>query len=188
LNEQLCGEAIEVPVDLVILAVGMEAREDADHVAHLVGASRDKAGFLIEKHPKLDPVATTTDGIFIAGCCQGPKDIPDSIAQGSAAAARVLVSIGAGKYEVEAITSHVNEDVCCGCQTCIKVCPYTAISYIEEKNVSFVNEVLCKGCGTCTSACPSAAIASRHFTMQQIMSQIEGLLSSGSTSAGQLER
>lgn len=177
MNEMLSGETVEVPADLVVLMVGVEAHETAKDVAHLVGVSMCGNDFYIEKHPKLDPVATTTDGVYIVGTCHGPKDIPDSIAQARAAASRILASIAAGEVEVEVTTAVVNEDICCGCQTCIKVCPYSAVSYDEEKNVSTVNEVLCKGCGTCGSACPTGAIKSRHFTDTQILSQIEGLMS-----------
>ena len=175
MNEKLSGKAIEIPADLVILMVGMEAREDAKEVAHAVGISMCGNDFFIEKHPKLDPVATATDGVYIAGNCQGPKDIPDSVAQAGAAAARVLSTIAIGKVQVESITAAVNEDICCGCQTCISVCPYTAISFNEEKSISEVNEMVCKGCGTCSSACPTGAIRSRHFTDEQILSQISGL-------------
>ncbi|MFH2096820.1 MAG: CoB--CoM heterodisulfide reductase iron-sulfur subunit A family protein [Bacteroidota bacterium] len=177
MNEKLSGEAIEVPADLVILMVGVEAHEGAKEVAHAVGVSMCGNAFYIEKHPKLDPVATTTDGVFVVGTCQAPKDIPDSVAQARAAAARILALINCGTVEVEVTTACVNEDMCCGCQTCVKVCPYTAISFDEEKKVSVVNEVLCKGCGTCGSACPTGAIKSRHFTDRQLLSQIEGLMS-----------
>jgi heterodisulfide reductase subunit A len=177
MNERLSGEKIEVPADLVILMVGMEAHETAKDIAHAVGVSMCGNEFYIEKHPKLDPVATTTDGVYIVGACQGPKDITDSVAQARAAAARVLGCIALGEVEVELITAVVNEDICCGCQTCVRVCPYTAISFDEEKNVSVVNEILCKGCGTCGSACPTGAIRSRHFTDRQIISQIRGLMS-----------
>jgi heterodisulfide reductase subunit A len=176
MNEVLSGEAIEVPADMVILMVGAEAHEDAKDVAHAVGVSMCGNDFFIEKHPKLDPVATTTDGVYIVGSCQGPKDIPDSIAQAGAAASRILATIAQVEVEVEVTTAVVNEDLCCGCQTCIKVCPYGAVSFDEEKKVSTVNEVLCKGCGTCGSTCPTGAIRSRHFTDQQIFSQIEGLM------------
>ncbi|MBL7110480.1 MAG: CoB--CoM heterodisulfide reductase iron-sulfur subunit A family protein [Bacteroidales bacterium] len=176
MNERLSGEKIEVPADLVILMVGMEAHESAKEVAHSVGVSLCGNEFYIERHPKLDPVATTTDGVYIVGACQGPKDITDSVAQARAAAARILGTIALGQVEVELTTAVVNEDICCGCQTCVKVCPYTAISFDDEKNVSVVNEILCKGCGTCGSACPTGAIRSRHFTDKQIISQIRGLM------------
>jgi len=176
-KEKISGEDIEVPADMVILMVGMEARKDAKDMSHKVGLSLCGNEFFIEKHPKLDPVATTTDGVYVVGSCQAPKDIPDSVSQARAATARILATIAMGSVEVEVTTAHVNDTICCGCQFCIKVCPYTAISFDEENSVSVVNEVLCKGCGTCGSACPSGAISSRHFTDKQILSQIEGLLS-----------
>jgi heterodisulfide reductase subunit A len=176
-REKISGENIEVPADMVILMVGTEARENAKETAHAVGVSMDGNGFYIERHPKLDPVATTTDGVYVVGTCQAPKDIPDSVSQAKAAAARILATIQAGSVNIEVTTAVVNEDICCGCQTCIKVCPYTAISFNEEKKVSVVNEILCKGCGTCGSTCPTGAIKSKHFTDKQILSQIEGLMS-----------
>jgi heterodisulfide reductase subunit A len=176
MKERLSNTNIEVPADMVILLVAMEAREDVTEVAHLVGVSKCGNGFFIEKHPKLDPVATTTDGVYIVGSCQGPKDITDSVAQARAAAARVLATITMGSVQVEVTTAFVNEEICCGCQTCISVCPYKAISFNEEKSVSVVNEILCKGCGTCSSACPTGAIRTRHFTDQQILSQIKGMM------------
>lgn len=176
-EEQLSKEEIEVPADLVILMVAMEAHPEAKSIAHAAGISMCGNDFFIERHPKLDPVATTSDGVYIVGSCQAPKDIPDSISQAKAAAARVLATIHVGTVEVDVITAAVNEDICCGCQTCVSVCPYKAISFNEEKGVSKVNEILCKGCGTCGSTCPTGAIRSRHFTDQQILSQIRGLLS-----------
>jgi heterodisulfide reductase subunit A len=176
-HELLSGEDIEVPADMVVLMTAMEARADARAVARSTGISCDSNGFFMEKHPKLDPVATTTEGVYIAGQCQGPKGLAESVTQAHAAAARILATIERGSVEVEVITSHVNEEICCGCQTCISVCPYKAISFDEEKNVSLVNEILCKGCGTCSSTCPTGAIGSKHYTDRQILSQIEGLLS-----------
>lgn len=178
MNEKISGEDIIVPVDMVILMVAMEARDDANEVAHLTGISKCGNDFYIEKHPKLDPVATTTDGVYIAGSCQGPKDVTDSVIQAGAAVARILATISKGVVELEVTTSAVNEDICCGCQTCIKVCPYSAIRFDEEKKVSVVNEILCKGCGTCGSACPTGAIGIKHFTDSQILSQIEGMMHS----------
>lgn len=176
-NEKLSGEDIEVPADLVILLTAMEAKEDAKNISRLVGISVDSNGFFIEKHPKLDPVATTTGGVYVVGSCQSPKDIPESVSQARAATARILATISKGFVEVEVITAEVNEDVCCGCQFCIQVCPYGANGFNPRKNVSVVNEALCKGCGTCGSACPSGAITTKHFTDEQILSQIEGLFS-----------
>ncbi len=177
MDEKLSGERVEIPADLVILMVAKEAHPEAKKLGQTVGISMCGNQFFIERHPKLDPVATTTDGVYVVGSCQAPKDMPDSVAQARAAAARILATINKGEVEVEVTTAVVNEDICCGCQTCINVCPYTAISFNEEKSISSVNEVLCKGCGTCGSTCPTGAIKAQHFTDQQILSQINGLLS-----------
>lgn len=175
-NEKLSGEMIEIPADLVVLMVGMEAREDSHEIARLVNISQDKEGWFIESHPKLEPVATTTDGIFIAGTCVAPKDIPDTVAQARAAAARVLARISKGKIEVDALFSEVIEDKCSGCRLCNQLCPYSAIEFDEVKKHSHIISALCKGCGVCVAACPSAAIRGRHFTDQQVLAQVEGLL------------
>jgi len=165
-----------IPLDMVILGTGLEPRKDASDVASQFLISRSQEGFFMERHPKLDPIATATDGVLIAGCCQGPKDIPDTVAQASAAAARALAIITRGTVEMEAISAVIDEDKCSGCQVCVTLCPYKAISFDEEKKVSRVNEALCKGCGTCVAACPSAAITGNHFTLEQIMAEIEGVL------------
>lgn len=175
--EKLSGVEVEVPADLIVLMVAMEAHEEAKKIAHAVGVSMCGNEFYIEKHPKLDPVATTTDGVYLAGSCQSPKEISEAVSQARAAAARILATINRGSVQVEVTTAVTNEDLCCGCQTCVNVCPYTAIRFNEEKKVSEVNEVLCKGCGTCGSACPTGAIRSRHFTDEQILAQIEGVMS-----------
>ena len=174
-NEKLSGELIEIPADLVILMVGMEAREDSHEIARIVNISQDKDGWFIESHPKLEPVATTTDGIFIAGTCVAPKDIPDSVAQARAAAARILARISKGKIEVDALYSEVLDDKCSGCRFCNQLCPYSAIVFDEEKKHSYIISALCKGCGVCVAACPSAAIRGRHFTDQQVLAQVDGL-------------
>jgi heterodisulfide reductase subunit A len=175
-NEQLSGETVEIPADLVILMVGMEPREDVEEVAHLVSISTDKDGWFIESHPKLDPVATTTDGIFIAGACQAPKDIPDTVAQARAAAARILARIARGKLVIDAVYAEVDEDRCSGCRVCNELCPYVAIEYDETKRRSHIISALCKACGACVAACPSGAIKARHFTDEQIFAEIEGVL------------
>jgi len=175
-EDTLIGRQRRIPVDMVILSCALEPRADAEELAKLFKISRRADGFFMEKHPKLDPVATMTDGIFVAGCCQSPKDIPDTVAQASAAAARVLAMISKGKVEVESAIAVVDEGLCSGCKTCIPLCPYGAISFDEEQKVSVINEALCKGCGTCAAACPSGAITARHFTTEQIMAEIEGIL------------
>ncbi|MFH1383083.1 MAG: FAD-dependent oxidoreductase [Chloroflexota bacterium] len=165
-----------LPVDMVILSCALTPRDDAEQLARTFSISRKADGFFLEKHPKLDPVATMTDGIFVVGCCQSPKDIPDTVAQASAAAARALAMISKGIVEIEAATAVIDEEHCAGCKVCVSLCPYKAILFDEEKKVSRVNEAVCKGCGTCVAACPSGAITGRHFTAEQIMAEIEGAL------------
>ena len=175
-EDTLLSKTIRVPVDMVILATALESRSDAAEVAKLLSISKSADGFFLERHPKLDPVATMTDGVFIAGCCQGPKDIPDTVAQASAAAARVLALISKGRVELEAATAVIDEEKCSGCRICNLLCPYSAISFIEDDKVSRINEALCKGCGTCVAACPSGAITHRHFTSEEIMAEIDGVM------------
>jgi len=175
-EDSLLGNIIRVPADMVILSIALEPRADAEAVARLFNISRSADGFFLEKHPKLDPVATTTDGVFVAGCCQGPKDIPDTVAQASAAAARVLAMISKGTVAIEAATATIDDKICSGCQICKLVCPFSAISYEAEKQVCQVNEALCKGCGACVGGCPSDAISLNHFTNEQILAEMEGAL------------
>jgi heterodisulfide reductase subunit A len=133
-------------------------------------------GWFTERHPKLDPVATMTDGVFIAGACQGAKDIPDSVAQGAAAAARIQGMITRGKVNIEPVVASIDEEHCSGCRICNNLCPFNAIEYLEDKKVSSINSVLCKGCGTCIAACPAQAITGAHYNNQQILAELQGLL------------
>ncbi len=165
-----------VPVDMVILSPAMEAYGDSREVSQLFKMGCDFEGFFIERHPKLDPVATMTEGIFIAGACQGPKDIPDSVAQGAAAAARVASLIARGTVMMEPVRASIDEEKCCGCRLCNELCPYNAIEFHEDRKVSEVITALCQGCGACVATCPSEAISGAHFTNNQVMSEIEGVL------------
>jgi heterodisulfide reductase subunit A len=176
LREQLSGEEIELQTDLVVLMVAMEPREDSEQVAHAANISRDKDGWFIESHPKLDPVATTTEGVFIAGACQAPKDIPESVAQARAAVARILGKIALGAIAVDGVYSEVDEKRCAGCKRCSTLCPYTAIDFDAVKKKSFIISAACKACGCCAAGCPSSAIQTRHFNDQQICAQIEAVL------------
>ncbi len=175
-EDTLVGEQRRFPVDMIILSAGLEPRHDSRETARKFGLSCSSEGWFIEKHPKLDPIATMTDGVFIAGCAQGPRDIPDTVAQGAAAAARVLSIVGQGEVVIEAATAFVDEMMCVGCQQCIPTCPYAAIEFLDDKGVSHVNEALCKGCGTCTATCPSKAITLRHFTDKQLISEMMGAM------------
>jgi len=170
------GKVTEVFADMVILCTAIEPRKDTEEIARVFSVSLNADGFFLEKHPKLDPVATRTDGIYVVGCCQSPKDIPDTVSQASAAAAKVLAVVTKGKVELEASTAVIDEDLCSGCRICYLLCPYQAISFDEEKKVCNINEALCKGCGVCVAACPSGAITHRHFTTEEVMAEIEGVL------------
>ena len=175
-EDTLIGKFREIPVDMVILCNAIEPRRDSDAVRRLFSVSKSPDGFFLERHPKLDPTATATDGVFIAGCAQGPKDIPDTVAQASSAAARILALISRGEVEIEPIRATVQEEYCSGCKICNGLCPYGAIEFIEDRKVSHVNEALCKGCGTCVAACPSSAMTGQGFTDQQILAEIDGLM------------
>jgi len=175
-EDTLLGTPVEIPVDLVVLGTGLTARRDAERMAQVLGISQSADGFFMEAHPKLRPVSTNVDGIFLAGCCQGPKDIPDTVAQASAAAAEVMSLVIKGEIEVEATISSIDPEICAGCKLCIEVCPYTAIDFLDIKGISSVNEALCKGCGACTSVCPSKAARQKHFTQDQVLAEVEGLL------------
>ena len=175
-KEQLSGEEIETPTDLVVLMVSMEPREDAGKMARLVNISADANGWFIESHPKLDPVATTTDGVYIAGACQFPRDIPESVTQGRAAVARILGKVAQGQITVDAVYSEVNPKLCAGCKACFSLCAYGAIEFDEKNHVSNIISAVCKACGCCSAYCPAGAIKVRHYTDEQIYAQIEGVL------------
>jgi heterodisulfide reductase subunit A len=175
-EDTLLGRQRRIPVDMVILMTALEPQADARDVALKFGISCSMQGFFTERHPKLDPVATMTDGVFIAGACQGAKDIPDSVAQGAAAAARIQGMITMGTVEIEPVVATIHEENCSGCRICNTLCPFNAIEYLTDKQVSYINQALCKGCGTCVAACPAQAISGAHFSNEQIFAELEGLL------------
>ncbi|MDD5288178.1 MAG: CoB--CoM heterodisulfide reductase iron-sulfur subunit A family protein [Dehalococcoidales bacterium] len=172
-EDSLLGAMIRVPVDMVVLSVAMKPQEDTGNVsrAFLLGCSQD--GFFLERHPKLDPVGTMLDGIFAVGCCQGPKDIGDTINQATGAAARALELICKGKVETESATAFVDEEVCAGCGACVPICAYSAIEVNPKTKLAKVNEAICKGCGACAAACPSKAMQLKNFGHKQIMDVID---------------
>ncbi|MFZ5570911.1 MAG: FAD-dependent oxidoreductase [Thermodesulfobacteriota bacterium] len=165
-----------IPVDMVVLSVGLTPADGAGEVGKMTGVSRDGDGWFTELHAKLAPVATPVNGIFLAGCCQGPKDIPDTVAQAMAAAGEAGALLSKGTVSTRAEISHIDPDLCSGCRTCMTVCAYSAIRFDEALNVAKVNEVLCQGCGSCAAACPGSAATVRHFTDRQIMEEIEAIL------------
>jgi heterodisulfide reductase subunit A len=173
----ICGRSDTVTSDMVVLAPAIEEARDARDVAEVFDISQGEGGFFIEEHPKVAPVSTAREGVFIAGCAQGPKDIQSSVAQGQAAAGSILSRLIPGeKLTLEAITAEVYEDLCSGCKICIGLCSYKAITHADmERHVS-VNKVLCRGCGVCAAACPSGAIKANYFTDMEISAEIKGLL------------
>ncbi len=172
-EDTFLGQPVEAEVDIVVLSCGIEAPKDLSEFARILGLQRSADGFLLEAHPKLRPVETNTDGIFIAGAVQGPKDIPDSVAQAKGAAASALAMVAAGQVKVQPYAAIVNEDLCAGCGICEASCPYGAVKVVD--NLAQVTEAQCKGCGTCAAACPNQAIAPQHFTMEQIIAQLDAL-------------
>jgi heterodisulfide reductase subunit A len=175
-ENSLLGLPIEVEADMIVLATGLTAQKDHKSVARAFNIPTDKNGFFIELHPKLGPVETSLSGIYLAGAAQGPKDIPESVAQGAAAAAEALALFSLGLVEVEPTVASVDEQLCTGCRTCVDLCAYKAITFSDLTKLASINEALCQGCGTCAAACPMAAIRVRHYTPDQIFSQIEGIL------------
>jgi len=181
------GRPVEKAADLVVLATGIVPRNDVLDLARKLKVTQSADKFFLEAHPKLRPMDTLTDGIFIAGCCQSPKDIPDSVAQASAAASRVCSILSRDYIEVEPIIAEVNEALCIGCGACEEVCPFGAIELKEEEKQleeimlrtrkSYVNPALCKGCGACIPECPVSAMTQKHFTSAQIeaMLSVENL-------------
>ncbi len=174
-EDTLLGQPLEVELDMVVLASAVVPAESTQKIKNLLTLSNSPDGFLLEAHPKLNPMSTTTDGVFLAGMCQGPRDIPDVVGHAAAAAAAASIPIHKGSVTLEPIYAIVDEEHCGGCGTCIGLCPYgaTELNKVDGKLVASVNEAKCKGCGTCGSACPSGAIKMQHFTNDQIMSEIE---------------
>lgn len=175
-EDTLLGFQRRIPVDMVILSPAIEPTHDSKDIAKMFGLQCDKDGFFAEYHPKLAPVATMTKGVFIAGACQGPKDITESVNQAGAAAAQVLSLISKGRIQLEPIKAVVEKELCSGCKICNNLCIYNAISFNKNEKVSEINAALCKGCGACVASCPSQAIIGNNFTTDQIMSEIEGIL------------
>jgi heterodisulfide reductase subunit A len=173
-DEPYHGQPDHVDVDMVILATGFEPQADTGQVASQFGVSRSRDGFFLERHPKLAPVETTSEGIYLAGACQSPKDIPDSVAQAGAAAAAALSLMDQGIIALDPSIAEVNIIRCAGCGQCAAACPYKAIEL--EKGTAKVNGYLCKGCGTCAATCPNKAITLIHYDDRELVAEIIGML------------
>ena len=173
-DESFHNQPDQVEVEMVVLATGFEPRADAGVVAAQFGISRSRDGFFLERHPKLAPVETTSEGIYLAGACQSPKDIPDSVAQAGAAAAAALSLMDQGTIELDPSIAEVNTLLCAGCGQCVSACPYKAIEL--ETSVAKVNGFSCKGCGTCAAVCPNKAVSLIHYNDLELVSELIGLL------------
>lgn len=184
-EDSLLGRPIEVEVDLVVLATAMVPSEGAQELAKIIGFSVDKDGFYQEAHPKLQPVETFAAGVYLAGACQGPKDIPDTVAQASGAAAKVCGLFAHDMLATEPMVSEVDISKCSGCGFCVPICPYKAISLVEiterghhgpvKRQVAQVNGSLCQGCGACVPACRTAALNLKGFTDEQLVAEVDAL-------------
>lgn len=175
-EDTLAGFVRRIPVDMVVLSTGLQPHSDAMDVRRLFNMSCGTEGFFLERHPKLAPVNTFADGVFLAGACQGPKDIPDAVAQAGSAAAEAMALIDKGYLEQDPNTAYILEEECSGCRSCVPLCPYNAICFDETREKAMINEALCKGCGTCVASCPSGSIVQRLFEDSEVFSEIEGLL------------
>jgi len=175
--DTLMGGQLQVEADLVVLAAGAEASLGAPSLAEKLRISHDEYGFFLESHPKLRPVETNTAGVFLAGSCQGPKDIPSSVCQGSAAAAKVMALFSRAMLESDPQISRVNTKRCIGCGKCILTCPFGAIRRIDVRGEpkAEVIETVCQGCGICTATCAQGAAQLSHFTDNQILAEVNTL-------------
>ncbi len=185
-SDLLANEQLHIEADMVILATAVEPDETARSLATMLTASMDTNDFFTEAHPKLRPVESPTAGIFLSGVCQGPKDIPETVSQASAAAAKVIGLLAKDKLTCNPCVAQSDEMMCNGCSQCEKVCPYGAISYVEKefrmpdrttaiRRVASVNPAVCQGCGACTVTCPSGAMDLKGFSTRQIMAEVDAI-------------
>ena len=185
-SDLLTNEQLKVEADMVVLAAAIEPDKSARPLATMLTASMDTNDFFTEAHPKLRPVESPTAGIFLSGVCQGPKDIPETVAQASAAAAKVIGLLAKPNLKSNPCVAHSDENLCNGCSSCERVCPYGAISYVDKefrmpdrttkiRRVASVNPAVCQGCGACTVACPSGAMDLNGFASNQIMAEVDAI-------------
>ena len=180
-DDTLLDRPMKLDVDMVVLAAAVQPSEDTNRTRKLFGVSCSMDGWLLEAHPKLNPCGTTTAGVFLAGVCQGPKDIPDTVASAEGAASAASIPIHKGEVELEPYFAQCIEEKCAGCGMCVNLCPYSALALVEKdgRKVMQVTEAKCKGCGTCGGFCPGGAIWMNHFATPQIVAQIDAFLLGG---------
>jgi len=184
------NKLLQIRTDLVVLGTGLVPNKDLADISTLLHASRSADGFLLEAHPKLKPLESAVAGIFLAGACQGPKDIPDTVAQASGAVAKVLDLLSRGEIELEPLKAMVDEESCSGCGICASICPFAAIEMKtdivdgNERSRAEVVEAMCQGCGLCSSACPTGAIKTQQYSNKQVLTQVEAALAETSAKGG----
>ena len=184
------NKLLQITADLVVLGTGLVPTSDMGNISALFHVARSPDGFLLEAHPKLRPLESTMAGVFLAGACQGPKDIPDTVAQASGAAAKAIDLLSSGEIEIEPLKAVVDKNLCSGCGICLSVCPFFAIEMQPEKGKgnekcrAEVVETICQGCGLCGSACPSGAIEMQQYTDSQILAQVQGALAEAPAERG----
>jgi heterodisulfide reductase subunit A len=184
-SDLIADRQVVIDADMVVLATAIEPDQTAKSLATMLTASIDTNNFFTEAHPKLRPVESPTAGVFLSGVCQGPKDIPETVAQASAAAVKVIGLLSKDKLISNPCVAHSDELLCNGCSNCQHVCPYGAIDYVDKefridgnnrvRRVAQVNEAVCQGCGACTVVCPSGAMDLKGFTNQQIMAEVDAI-------------
>ncbi|MBQ4256665.1 MAG: CoB--CoM heterodisulfide reductase iron-sulfur subunit A family protein, partial [Oscillospiraceae bacterium] len=185
-SDLISNEQLHIDADLVVLATAIEPDKSARSIGTMLTASMDTNDFFTEAHPKLRPVESPTAGVFLSGVAQGPKDIPETVTQASAAAAKVIGILVKDQLTGNPCVAHSDELMCNGCSACEKVCPYGAITYSDKefrqpdrtvaiRRVASVNPAVCQGCGACTVACPSGAMDLKGFSNQQIMAEVDAI-------------
>lgn len=185
-SDLIDNKQLHIAADMVVLAAAIEPDKSARPLATMLTASMDTNDFFTEAHPKLRPVESPTAGIFLSGACQGPKDIPETVAQAGAAASKVIGLLSKDKLVGNPCVAHSDENMCTGCSLCERVCPYGAITYIDKefkmpdrtvqkRRIALVNDAVCQGCGACTVACPSGAMDLLGFSVQQIMAEVDAI-------------
>jgi len=172
-TDTLTGRKVEIAADMVVLAMAAEPSKETERLLQMLKIGSGSSGFVQEAHPKLRPVESITQGFFLAGCAQGPKDIPESVAQASGAASKVLALFAQEELFHDPEIAYVDEDLCIGCRICVGVCPYSARVFDEEAGVARVQDVLCEGCGACIVSCPSGATSQYNTTDAQVASMIK---------------
>ncbi|MEM4257628.1 MAG: CoB--CoM heterodisulfide reductase iron-sulfur subunit A family protein [Candidatus Thermoplasmatota archaeon] len=174
--DTMTNKLFEITTDLVVLVPAVVPRDDAKELARMLNLTQSGDGFLLEAHPKLRPMDTFVNGIFIAGCCQGPKDIQDTVSQASGAASRAATILSQKELEIDPLIAAVDEDICTGCGLCVDICPYEARTLNKKSKIAEVNEALCLGCGACIVACPSHASIHKNFTKKQLLNMVDEII------------